>query len=155
MEYLKKIFVGFLYGVGFSSGVVLVGYLYPGQDTPGAEVVAVDSFEERNREMEAKRQEKLQAMSKISIEDRGMNMSATGPEYMLTMRNDSTFKFTWVFPVVDLFDAADLFLYRCAGGGTNPLPPGATQHAKVVCHNLRRDIIEKVARHEIRIDRAD
>lgn len=155
MEYLKKLFVGFLYGAGASLGFLLVAHLYQQYTISEGATVPNLAFEERNQERNALRQKKIEAKALIEIEDRGMNRGAMGPEYMFTMRNQSSYKFTWVFPVVDLFDQSGAFLYRCQGNGINPFPPGDTQHSVVSCRDLSREIYEQSAAYEIRIERAD
>ena len=155
MEYLKKIIVGFLYGAGASLGFLLVAQLYP-QGTFSEDATAPNlAFEDRNQELNALRQKKLEAKALIEIEDRGTNKGAMGPEYIFTIRNQSSYKFTWVFPVVDLFDQSGAFLYRCQGNGINPFPPGDTQHTIISCRELSREIYEKIATYEVRIERAD
>ena len=103
MDYLKKVFVGFLYGLGFALGLAMIGYLLPSKEPLDSGVVATVNIDEVNDKRKQTRQKAERAMGKLVVVDRGRNMGRLGPEYMLTVKNESDFKFTWVYPEVELF----------------------------------------------------
>jgi len=154
MEYIKKLFTGILYGAGFALGVFLLTYFMPAEFTYPNNRTFISSSENEPSEQDALRESKRLAKENIKIEDRGYNMGHSGPEYLASLTNNSGFDFTWVSPMVDLFDADGIFIYQCSGLSINPLNSGDTRNLKITCDGINRSIVDNISSYTLFIDRA-
>ena len=156
MEYVKKVINGFLSGVGFTSGLILILFLANGSGILKSSSTALNKQASNSEELENKASlKKLEAIEKLVILDRGTNLGLRGPEYMYTVKNHSDYKFTWIFPKVELFDKNGVFIYKCEGSSINTLKPKDSKNVKTSCSGANRSIVENIGSYLIKIDDAN
>ena len=131
MKYLIKIFVGFLYGLGFSGALTLVLWVSNNYETENIKNETQSSDTSSEWEIKAQAAQKWKA--DFDVKDKGMVLSNLGPEFLVVVSNNSLKSAIWVFMRTDFFDDKGEFIYQCEES-YEAIPAGEAANIKIRCN---------------------
>lgn len=165
-ESLKKLWHGFLFGIGFGVALSAITYV-----STLHLVEAVNSkVTELNEENRITRHKvdiqttptpidlsdvptlyPVTEDHELAIESHRAVISGLGIEMLGTLTNNSDNEYRSVELEAELFDSHNKFIYECKEYLHEPMPPASSLNFKVSCHPLGKDVKEAYETYKLRV----
>ena len=144
-DVLRKLFTGFLYGVGFTLGVWVIAVFVAGKvNLPEKSVDTVAG----DKQVVTERKEKSAEIISSKAITRPYLIDVIG-----TLKNNGTRPLQHTEVVADLFGKNGEFIYQCKTWISETIPVGAQANFKVSCHGITEEIYQGYSSYTLKVSR--